>query len=98
MIDVMDPEDWHKRKGTLQVGNILKRKRKDTPSVRYEWAMVRDVIRAAPGADKTEYVAVLCEGMNEHNGQWFVWRLYFTPNRYGERAYGQFAPQAQMAV
>jgi len=52
------------------------------------------VISAPPAADGSEYVAVLCEGVSELAGQWFVWRTYFTKNRHGKFSFGQFGPQA----
>jgi len=39
----------------------------------HPWAIVRDVITAAPAADSSEYVAVLCEGLGEVADKWFVW-------------------------
>jgi hypothetical protein len=88
-----------KRKRTLEIGNVLKRKRKGYP---YEpsnpWAIVRDVITAVPATDSTAYVAVLCEGVGELSTQWFVWRTYFTNNRHGRLHFGQFGPQAPLAV
>lgn len=84
---------------TLLIGNILKRRRKLAPDEPpYEWAVVRDVISAPPAADSTIYVAVLCEGIGEHAGQWFIWRLYFTNDRYGRLAFGQFSPQTPMSI
>jgi hypothetical protein len=87
------------RKQTLTIGNTLKRKRKGYPcGPRYPWAIVRDVIVAAPATDSSEYVAVLCEGLGELSGEWFVWRTYFTNNRHGKRCFGQFGPQAPLSV
>src|ERR1700722_7333915 len=83
------------RKRTLEIGRILKRKRKGYPNTpSYPWAIVRGVVTAAAASDTSEYVAVLCEGVAELEGQWFVWRTYFTNNRHGRRAFGQFGPQA----
>ena|ERR1051325_6981225 len=80
-------------------GNTLKRKRKGHPGdPPYPWADVLDVITAPPAPDGTEYVAVLCEGTGEHQGQRFIWRTYFTPNRYGNLAFGQFGPQAPLVI
>lgn len=86
------------RKRTLEIGNRLKRKRKGIPNTRYEWAVVRDVIKAQPEGDTTVYVAVLCEGIEEHAGHWYIWRTYFTNNRHGRLAFGQYGPQAPLAV
>jgi hypothetical protein len=87
------------RKRTLEPGNTLKRKRKGFPDdPPYGWAVVRDVITAHPAHDSSEYVAVLCEGIGEHSGQWFVWRTYFTNNRHGRLTFGQFGPQAPLAI
>jgi hypothetical protein len=89
---------WH-RKRTLEIGNTLTRKRKGEPHGRsYPWAIVRDLIVAAPTSDSSEYVAVLCEGVGDLTGQWFVWRTYFTNNRHGKRSFGQFGPQAPLIV
>jgi hypothetical protein len=87
------------RKRTLEIGNTLKRQRKGDLSKRYfPWAIVRDVITADPAADTSQYVAVLCEGIAEQEGQWFVYRPYFTNNRHGRLHYGQFSPQAPIAI
>jgi hypothetical protein len=87
------------RKRTLEIGNTLKRKRKGYPNEpRHDWAVVRDVITAPPGADTTVYVAVLCEGIGELAGQWHIWRTYFTNNRHGRLHFGQYGPQAPLAV
>ena len=89
---------WQRNR-TLEIGRTLKRKRKGYPNgPRYPWAVVRDVITAPPASDSSEYVAVLCEGVGELEGRWFVWRLYFTNNRYGKLSYGQFGPQAPLHI
>lgn len=86
-------------KRTLEIGNTLKRKRKGYPNgPSYDWAVFRDVITAAPAADTTEYVAVLCEGIGELAEQWFVRRTYFTNNRHGRLHFGQYGPQAPLSV
>jgi hypothetical protein len=59
---------------------------------------VRDVIAAHPADDSSEYMAVLCEGIGEHESQWFVWRTYFTNNRHGRLTFGQFGPQAPLSI
>jgi hypothetical protein len=93
------PQLVGKGKRTLVFGRTLTRKRKGYPKgPSYPWAIVRDVITASPAADSSEYVAVLCEGVEELAGQWFVWRTYFTNNRYGNRCFGQFGPQAPLSV
>jgi hypothetical protein len=84
---------------TLVIGNTLKRRRKGDLSKRsYPWAIVRDVIKAAPAPDTSQYLAVLCEGIGGLAGQWFVYRTYFTNNRHGNLHYGQFGPQAPFAI
>ncbi len=86
-------------KRTLTIGNTLRRKRKGFPNEpAYSWAIVRDVITAAPAADSSEYVAVLCEGLGDLTAEWFVWRTYFTNNRHGKLCFGQFGPQAPLSV
>lgn len=80
-----------------QVGDRLVRRDKLT-LVGYAWAVVRDRIDARPTDDGTVYVAVLCEGLGKHTGGWFVWRLYFTPNRNGILHFGQYGPQAPLAI
>ena len=88
-----------RRKRTLTIGNTLKRKHKGQPdAASYPWAVVRDVITAHPAHDTSEYVAVLCEGVGEHAGEWFVWRTYFTNNRHGRLTFGQFGPQAPLRI
>ena len=83
----------------LEIGNILKRKRKGYPNEAAEpWAVVREVIKAPPAYDTSVYLAVLCEGVGELAGQWFVWRTYFTQNRHGRLQYGQYGPQAPLAI
>jgi len=95
----IDVQKTVKRKSTLEVGKKLRRKRKLSPDEpRYEWAIVRDVITAHPADDSSEYMAVLCEGIGEHANQWFVWRTYFTNNRYGRLTFGQFGPQAPLSI
>jgi hypothetical protein len=92
-------ESLGQRKRKLEIGNTLTRKRKGYPNEPpYPWAVVRDVITAAPAADTTVYVAVLCEGVGELAEQWFVWRTYFTNNRHGRLHFGQYGPQAPLAV
>lgn len=87
------------RRGRLEIGNALTRRQKLSPDdPPYEWAIVRDVIKAPPAADTTEYVAALCEGIGEHAGEWFIWRTYFTDNRHGRRSFGQYGPQAPIAI
>ena len=87
------------RKRTLEIGSTLKRGRKgDQSKRRYPWAIVRDVITADPAPDTSEYVDVLCEGLEELKGQWFVWRAYFTNNRNCNLHFGQYGPQAPMAT
>jgi hypothetical protein len=87
------------RKRTLEVGNTLMRKRKGYPNEpRYKWAVVRDIIEAKPADDTSVYMAVLCEGVGEHARQWYIWRTYFTNNRHGRLHFGQFGPQAPLAV
>jgi hypothetical protein len=83
----------------LEVGRTLKRKWKGYPNApSYPWAIVRDVITAAPANDSSEYVAVLCHGVGELERRWFVWRTYFTNNRYGKLSFGQFGPQAPLNI
>ena len=87
------------RERTLTIGNTLRRKRKGYPNEPARpWAVVRDLITAEPAADSSEYVAVLCEGLGEVAGKWFVWRTYFTNNRHGKLCFGQFGPQAPLSV
>ena len=87
------------RRRTLVNGNTLKRQRKGDLSKRsYPWATVRDVITAHPAQDTSEYVAVLCEGIGELAGQWFIYRTYFTNNRHGRLTFGQFGPQAPITI
>jgi hypothetical protein len=87
------------RRRTLEIGNTLKRQRKgDLSKRKYPWAIVRDVITATPAADTSQYVAVLCEGVAELAGQWFIWRTYFTNNRHGKSHFGQFGPQAPFGI
>jgi hypothetical protein len=89
----------YQRKRTLSMGNTIKRQRKGDPSkTRYPWAIVRDVITAAPAADTSQYVAALCQGIGELAGQWFVWRTYFTNNRHGKLHFGQSGPQAPFGI
>lgn len=95
-ITVQSPKQRRRR---LTIANTLERKRKGYPNdPPYAWAIVRDVITAHPAHDTSEYVAVLCEGIGEHAGQWFVWRTYFTNNRHGRLTFGQFGPQAPIAI
>jgi hypothetical protein len=88
-------DDMYQRK--LQVGNTLSRTRKGTREV-YPWAIVREVITAAPAPDSSEYVAVLCEGVGELAGQSFIYRPYFTNNRNGQLHFGEKSPQAPIEI
>ena len=62
-------------KRTLEIGNTLRRRRKGySNGPKYPWAIVRDVITAAAAADTSEYVAALCEGVEEYAGKWYAAR------------------------
>jgi hypothetical protein len=94
-------EAVNQRKRTIEIGRVLTRKRKGEPDgPSYNWAVVRDFVTAAPtaDADATEYGAVLCEGVEGSAGQWFVYRLYFTNNRHGNRHFGQNCIQCPLAT
>lgn len=86
------------RERTLTIGNTLRRKRNGYPNEpAHPRAIVRDVI-TEPAGDSSEYVAVLCEGLGEVAGKWFVWRTYSRSNRHGRLCFGQFGPQAPLSV
>jgi hypothetical protein len=85
------------RKRKAQIGDLVERKDKLTGK-KYQWARVRDRIDASPLPDGTIYSALLCDGHGDRHGQVFIWRPYFTPNRYGNLHYGQYSPQAPLEV